>query len=47
VALETSSGGRDLQECINESRDEIDRLEIEVAWCRSLLRPWIPGPPDA
>ena len=47
VALETSSGGRDLQECLNESRSEIDRLEIEVAWCRSLLRPWIPGTPDA
>jgi hypothetical protein len=47
VALETSSGGRDLQECISESRAEIDRLEIEVAWCRSLLRPWIPGTPDA
>jgi hypothetical protein len=46
-ALETSSGGRDLQECITESRAEIDRLEIEVAWCRSLLRPWIPGTPDA
>ena len=46
-ALETSSGGRDLQECILESRAEIERLEIEVGWCRSLMRPWIPGPPDA
>jgi hypothetical protein len=47
LALESSSGGRDLQECITESRAEIDRLEIEVAWCRSLLRPWAPGTPDA
>jgi len=47
AALETSSGGRDLQECISESRAEIERLEIEVGWCRSLLLPWTPGTPDA
>lgn len=37
AALEVSAGGRELQECIVETREEIDRLEIEVAWCASLL----------
>ena len=47
AALESSSGGRDLQECLGECRGEIERLEIEVAWCRGLLRPWTPGTADA
>lgn len=47
AALESSSGGRDLQECLGECRAEIDRLEIEVSWCRALIRPWTPGPADA
>lgn len=38
-ALEAASGGRDLQECLGESRAEIERLEIEVSWCRELLTP--------
>jgi hypothetical protein len=46
-ALETSSGGRDLQECIGECRAEIERLEIEVGWCRTLARPWASGTLDA
>ena len=33
AALETSAGGRDLQECLAEAREEIQRLEIEVEWC--------------
>jgi hypothetical protein len=36
AALETATGGRDLQECIAESRNEIERLEVEVAWCAAL-----------
>jgi hypothetical protein len=36
AALETATGGRDLQECIAESRNEIERLEVEVAWCTAL-----------
>ena len=40
AALETTAGGRDLQECLVEAREEIDRLEIEVAWCAALQRQW-------
>jgi hypothetical protein len=40
AALETSAGGRDLQECLEEAREEIQRLEIEVAWCATLPRRW-------
>lgn len=40
AALETAAGGRDLQECLAETREEIKRLEIEVAWCASLPPPW-------
>jgi hypothetical protein len=47
TVLQGSSGGRELQDCIVESQAEIERLEIEVAWCRSLLRPWNPATPDA
>jgi hypothetical protein len=36
AALESASGGRDLQECIAENRSEIERLEVEVAWCAAL-----------
>jgi hypothetical protein len=37
--LRTTTGGRDLQECLAENQAEIERLEIEVAWCSSLLSP--------
>ena len=37
AALELSAGGRELQDCLAEAREEIERLEIEVAWCASLL----------
>ena len=36
ATLQTTAGGRDLHECLAESRAEIERLEIEVAWCASL-----------
>jgi hypothetical protein len=32
VVLSGTSGGRDLQECLAEARDEIRRLEIEASW---------------
>jgi hypothetical protein len=35
-ALESTVGGRELQECLAEARDEIARLEIEVDWCAAL-----------
>ena len=40
ATLETTAGGRDLQECLAEAREEIERLEIEVAWCAALPRRW-------
>ncbi|MGN6391904.1 MAG: hypothetical protein ACTHM9_06625 [Gemmatimonadales bacterium] len=36
LALESTVGGRELQECLAEARDEIARLEIEVDWCAAL-----------
>ena len=36
AALENTVGGRELHECLTETRGEIQRLEIEVAWCASL-----------
>ena len=38
AALDTSAAGRDLLECLAEARSEIQRLEIEVAWCATLPR---------
>ena len=38
ATLQSTAGGRDVHECLAESRAEIERLEIEVAWCASLLR---------
>ena len=37
--LESTPGGRELQECLDENRAEIERLEIEVAWCAGYLSP--------
>lgn len=45
AALEASAGGRDLQECVSETREEIRRLEIEVDWCDTLPRQWPASPP--
>jgi hypothetical protein len=44
TVLDSTVGGRDLQECLAETRGEIDRLEIEVAWCSTLLED-SPTPP--
>jgi hypothetical protein len=40
AALETTAGGRDLQECLAEAREEIQLLDIEVEWCTSLEAGW-------
>jgi hypothetical protein len=40
AALENTVGGRELHECLTEARGEIQRLEIEVAWCASLASRW-------
>jgi hypothetical protein len=39
ATLQTTTGGRDLHECLTENKVEIERLEIEVAWCATLLPP--------
>jgi hypothetical protein len=44
TTLQTTTGGRDLHEALAESRAEIERLEIEVEWCTTLL-PRAPAPP--
>ena len=45
AALETSAASRDVLDCLAEAREEIERLEIEVAWCASLLARWAPPIP--
>jgi hypothetical protein len=37
TALRSVTGGRELEECLTETSVQIDRLEIEVAWCNTLL----------
>ena len=37
ATLQTTSGGRELQDCLAESKAVIERLEIEVEWCTGLL----------
>ena len=37
AALHAVTGGRELEECLTETSVQIDRLEIEVAWCATLL----------
>jgi hypothetical protein len=46
AALQAASGGRDLQECIAESRNEIERLEVEIAWCAALKAKTLRPEPD-
>jgi hypothetical protein len=45
AVLQSTSGGRELQDCLAENRSEIERLEIEVAWCAGYLRPPGETPP--
>src|SRR5215217_5071711 len=37
AALHSVTGGRELEECLAETSVQIDRLEIEIAWCAALL----------
>ena len=39
AVLQSTAGGRELQDCLAENQTEIERLEIEVAWCARYLRP--------
>lgn len=38
AALNAVTGGRELQDCLTETSVQIERLEIEIAWCRSLAK---------
>jgi hypothetical protein len=44
VALRSTSGSRDLVDSIAENLAEIERLEIEVAWCSAFVGPWTAPP---
>lgn len=35
--LRSVTGGRELEECLSETAVQIDRLEVELAWCREQL----------
>jgi hypothetical protein len=37
VALHTVTEGRELEDCLSETAIQIERLEIEIAWCEELL----------
>jgi hypothetical protein len=37
ATLQSAAAGRELHDCLAESKVEIERLEIEVEWCTSLL----------
>jgi hypothetical protein len=37
TALHSVTEGRELEECLAETSVQIDRLQIEVTWCSSLL----------
>jgi hypothetical protein len=37
ASLHHVTGGRELEECLAETSAQIERLEIEVAWCARLL----------
>ena len=37
TALHSVTAGRELEECLGETSVQIDRLEVEVAWCATLL----------
>lgn len=36
-AMRTAIGGRDLIDFLRETGQEIDRLQIEIAWCEAIL----------
>jgi hypothetical protein len=36
-ALNSVAGGRELEECLAETALQVERLEIEIAWCNRLL----------
>ena len=43
-SLRSVTGGRELEECLAETTVQIERLEIELAWCDQLLGNIAPQP---
>jgi hypothetical protein len=41
-ALRSVTGGRDLEEALTETNSQIERLQIEIAWCNAQLAQAIP-----
>lgn len=37
VALHSVTEGRELEDCLSEAAIQMERLEIEIAWCEDLL----------
>jgi hypothetical protein len=37
AALHSVTGGRELEECLSETTVQMERLQIEIAWCEELL----------
>lgn len=37
AALHSVTGGRELEDCLAETSVQLERLEIEIAWCEQLL----------
>lgn len=37
ASLRSVTGGRELEECLAETAAQIERIEIELLWCRELL----------
>jgi len=42
TALPSVTGGRELEEALAETSTQIERLEVEIAWCTELLERAIP-----
>jgi hypothetical protein len=41
-ALRSVTGGRDLEEALAETHTQIERLQIEIAWCKTQLAQAVP-----
>lgn len=42
TGLHSVTGGRELEEALAETSVQIERLEIEIAWCAGLLKQAVP-----
>jgi hypothetical protein len=42
IALRSVTGGRELEEALAETNSQIERLQIEIAWCNAQLAQAVP-----